>query len=152
MNRIKRESVNKTVEECKFFYNDIQPKIKELYQELNKIGLVFSHIKWEIGDFTEENLFEQDKNWYKTFDSLLPAHEDIYSDIILTINKIEAFAISFTDGIADKEVGMISIGNAYRKQIENIYPFIAIWRSRERKDEDNFYNKTIELYRIWKKN
>lgn len=151
LTRNKRESTNKTVEECKFFYDNIQPKIKELYQDLHNIGFQFSHIKWEINDFTEEDVFLQDRDWHKRFDKLSETNKDIYSEIILTINKIEAFAISFIDGLADKDVGINALGNAYIRQIENIYPFIAIWRSRSRRNEDNFYNKTVELYRLWEK-
>jgi hypothetical protein len=151
INRMKRESINKTVEECKFFYNDIQPKIRDLYQDFNKVGFIYTLNKWEINDFTWEELNSQDKVWREKIESLSSTHRVIFSDIILTLNKIEAFATSFTQGIADKDVGMKAIGYLYQTQIEEIYPLIAIVRSKKIDVQDMFYNNLVELYRLWKR-
>jgi hypothetical protein len=140
INRKQRESIDKTVEECKFFYDDIQPKIRDLFQDFNEVEFIFAINKWEINDFTWEELNSQDKDLGKKIENLSLTHRVIFSDIILTLNKIEAFAISFTQGIADKGVGMKAIGYLYQTQIEDIYPLIAFFRSEKMDVQDRFYN------------
>ena len=151
INRKQRESIDKTVEECKFFYDNIQPKIRDLFQLFSKVGFILTINKWEINDFTWQELNLQDKDLREKIGSLLSHQPHISSELILTLNKIEAFAISFTQGIADTEVGMKTIGHLFQTQIEEIYPLIAFLRSQTENEQDKFYNNLIELYRLWKR-
>jgi len=147
--KIERETSNKVVEECRYFYDKIQPSIKDLYIKLSKSNLIFGGFSWEINDFTEEDIHSQDPKWMPLFDLLQKSDQILYSEIILAINKLEVFSISFVDGIADLEKGYKAVGYAYCRQVENIYPLVSVWRSRARDYDKNFYNKTIELYNEW---
>ena len=143
--RIESEKISLTMTQCKYFYDEIQNNIKEMYRSLDGI-LIINHLDWEINDFTEEDLFLQDRNWNNKFDQI---PNNIRDKIILSISKLEIFSIYFIYGNADTKLGFNTVGKDFCKQVQNLYPLISIWRSRARHHDENFYNRTIELYRLW---
>jgi len=143
--RIEKEKIELTMVQCKYFYDEIQSTIKDMYRSIEGT-LKIDHITWIINDFTEEDLFQQDQNWHKQFDSI---PNDIRDKIILSMGKLEMFSIYFMHGNADLEIGFNTVGKDFCRQILNVYPLISIWRSRARQYDENFYNKTTELYKKW---
>ena len=143
--RIEKEKIELTMNQCKYFYDDIQSTIKAMYRSFDGI-LQIDHIAWTINDFTEEDLHRQDQKWHQQFDSI---PDEIRDKIVLSMSKLEMFSTYFMDGNADLEIGFKTVGKAFCRQVLYIYPLISIWRSKKRVYDDNFYNKTIELYIKW---
>ena len=143
--RIEKEKVELTMVQCKYFYEEVQSSVKEMYRSIEET-LKIDHISWEINDFTEEDLFKQDPYWHNKFD-LIP--NNLRDKIILSMSKLEIFSIYFMHGNADLDIGFNTVGKDFCRQIINIYPLISIWRSRARPYNENFYNKTTELFKKW---
>jgi hypothetical protein len=144
--RVTSEGITFTMDQCKYFLNEIQHSIRKLYRELDG-NLDIQEVEWKINDFTEEDLHMQNEGWNEDFDQI---EQELRDNVILTLSKLETFSIYFIHGNAHIDLGFEAIGKDYCKQVEYLYPLVSIWRSRSRQEKDNFYNGIVELYGTWK--
>jgi hypothetical protein len=54
----------------------------------------------------------------------------------------------FTKGIADEQIAFSSISASYCGIIEELYPFICLYRPANQ--DNSYFNDIIELYKLWK--
>ncbi len=147
-NKAENEIKYNSIEQCNYFYNVLQPSIVEMFEKIKIKRPMWSvYYGWEIKDFTFDDIQNQNRPWIAEFNLL---NNDSKSSIALTINKLEIFSLNIMEGKIDQNFIYNAIGPMYKEQIKILYPFISLLRDRNIEKTDNFMNKCVELYNLWR--
>lgn len=133
----KRDSYKIAADKCEYFMSTITPLIDSLNDALEEDSV-------KPLDDTMVS-FEDDYVKVKSdFD------KEIFSRIIFDykglhlFNLLESFSLFFTSGVAEDEIGFLTIGHSFCSPVKEYLPVIALLSS----DGGHFQN-VLNLYKIW---
>lgn len=136
------EVKNETLKQCNYYLQEIQEAYKEL-METDKINSLPLH-NIVLKSYTNETLRQSYEHLVSLIDNLdIP----IKNNVVLKLNKFEAFSALFIYGNLDNKLGKQLIGEAFTSQIGYLLGLISYFR-----EDDNkiFCTNTIKLYHKWK--
>ena len=140
------ETNNKTIEQSFYFYTKLQPEIKVTFSLVENSSAYLLNQKWNIDEFTDHSIAEQNLNWENEFKKLDSTLENKVTNIL---NQFESLSASILYGNVDKSMAFDLFGRPYLRQIQYLYPFISAYRSREKKSKEDNYSCIVELYNQW---
>lgn len=136
------EVKNETLKQCNYYLQEIQEAFKE-FMETDRINSLPVH-DITLRSYTNETLRQSYPHLAGSIDGLdIPTR----NNIIITLNKFEAFSALFVHGNLDKKLGKQLIGEPFTSQIGFLLGLIAYFRED---DEKIFCNNAIKLYHVWK--
>lgn len=136
------ERKENTLKHCSIYFTDIQQSIKELVdkQVFNGLPVYFSPL---LSECNNESLAKNVSLYKKISDNISLDHKEI----VLFLNKIDAFALYFLYGNIDLEMGGSVIGSQFLVQSEMWMGFIAYYRQS---NDSIFCINILKLRDKWK--
>jgi hypothetical protein len=141
----KREALKFAAERCQYFAEHTVPDHSKLAQAYFRLRLTFltSNPQWQIvnGEIVNHN-----------FDAAAQAVQDaevpqIMTELVYSLNSIEAFAIPFVAKVADDDIGYQETALGLCQQVKQLIPAIFYMR---RKNAAR-YESTVQLFDRWNK-
>jgi hypothetical protein len=142
LSKRENEIKNDTLNHATYYLTEMQTTIKEL-TEKGALNGMFSF--YSINDVNNLESLKNNTILYKLVTDNVAIH---HKDIVMTLNRFEAFSAMFIHGNLDAFLGRKIVGKIYCAQVGLICPFIALYRSN---DHPNFSENTISLVRQWEK-
>jgi hypothetical protein len=138
-----RESISIAADQVKEYINEIIPLKNKLYD----LKIKNSAIKFtgEIKNFTHDEIEYWDKKFSDYF--LNKRTDELILLELEIVNRLESFAIYFTNGLADEKVAFSSIGKNFCN-IASLYPVITLVRGSQ--NPNKYFENLVELYKCWK--
>lgn len=139
-----REAGNLSMAQARIFSEEIIPEYLHIYaalgnspQECPKIS-VFSQ-QDELNEETRPEFVRQVRK--------MQANSELSDRVLFASNKLEAFAMTFVQKLADEQMVFDSIGRSFCNQVETLFFQYCV----HRKDSSyTIYPNTRKLYEIWK--
>ncbi|SRR6266481_345601 len=135
----KREAFKLAVEQCRFFAEQVVPARTDLIDVAMNNGIPF--VLPTSCKIVQNEIIE-----------IITPGRDIVADgikldrqLVLYMNRLEAFAMAFTSGVADDMVAYRSTAQTFCLTVPEIVPFIDWFRKNGR----GRYECTIELLELW---
>jgi hypothetical protein len=147
--RSSRESAHIASEQCKIFIREVLP-LTASFDKLLRENKVPSY-NGAIKDFMNEELTNAStwyNDWLNKMGELAGKETEPLSIEVTAINALESFSVYFIRGIADETIAFSSVGIVFSNIVERYYPYISLVRSQ--KNQFNYYDNIIQLYRLWK--
>jgi len=138
-----RQAATLAAELVKGFIEEIVPLVDMINSKNEQIN--YKNPISPVKDFMNSELTKIDKN---IIDSLTNKPEEIFHLELTLVNKLEAFAIYFANGIADEKIAFTSTGDLFCQCVETYYYYISILRAR--KGDLHAYEDIVALYKCWK--
>lgn len=132
----KREAYKIAADKCDYFMTTIIPLIDNLDRAVKASGVTyFEKSQVEItADGMKVNPFYNDKEEIvKVFS--LPNLE--------LFNPLESFSLFFVSGVAEEEIGYLTIGNTYCNTVRKYAPLLVTL------SEGKYFKNTLFLFKIW---
>jgi hypothetical protein len=138
-----RDAAVFTAKQCEYFASEI---IKDS-DDIENIFIEKDILRCKLPE-DYEVMFETNCNaWFKKYNGIIKSEDSsLHKQLIVALNKLEAFSMYFTHGICDTRIAYLPIAHIYVDIVELYYPFIYEG-SLENK---NNYTDIIKLYKIWK--
>jgi hypothetical protein len=133
----KRESYKIAADKCEYFLNTITPLIDNLDKEVKDRNINF---------FKRARVTVNENNINVQIDSFDKAELDKVMVEIPTLelfNPLDGFSLFFTSGVAEENIGYLTVGQSYCDTVERYLPLIAIF------SKNKHFTNIIELYKIW---
>jgi len=133
----KRESYRISAEKCEYYLSTIIPLQNNLSKEVKSKGITFFKNSEVIinGDEIKVIPSYRDEEEFNLIWKELPTLE--------VFNAMEGFSIFFTSGIADEEIGFLTVGWAYCQNVKRYLPHLLDLAST------SSYSNIIKLFKIW---
>ncbi len=135
----KREAFKLAVEECRYYAEQVVPARAALIEvaKTKRITFLpavsFKLVKGEITDVVTPGR------------DIAAEGVTLNQDLLLYMNRVEAFAMAFTSGVADEMVAYRETARAFCQTLPETAPFINIMRERGIAR----YDSTIQLFELW---
>lgn len=136
-----RDSIKLSAEQINYYMETIvnYANISDIkFKESN-----LKRVKFETKNFLYNELIskanEIDKDYSKKYNDLV-AYD------LNTLNSLETFSTYFTNKIADEKIAYLSVGKSFCNIIENLYYPLCV----SRKNDNDYYQNIVILYRLWK--
>lgn len=138
----KRETASMTVQRCKEYAEEIIPMIAQTSKKIaeNKIYKYTNDLTLDDFNNKEKEAEFQRNNFY--------GDEEAYEIYAKTANRLEAYAMYFTEEVCDEEIAFKATGETFVTVANRLYPFILHYRV---KYKSNGYSNLVKLYSIWNK-
>lgn len=117
------------------FLSKVMPEVVSARQQLQKAKETVTY-EGPVGDFTFGSLTAE----------ALEAARKRYQPSVGAINELEYYAVAFTSGVADEEVGFLLTGRLYCAYVASLYDLICVLRN------DPAYatwQPIVDLYKLW---
>jgi len=146
--RIEGEIVEKkkenTLVESRYFYNRIQPQIRDFFDKINSIDNTLLSYTWDYSNFNDQSVHSQNSYWEIRYEII---RNDIEKDVNAINFELESFSSNILHGNIYKELAFELIGEPFCVQIKVLFPFIAGYRSKDRKID--YFNNIVTLFKDW---
>ncbi len=130
--------------ESRYFHTTIQPIIRKLFDLILEKDKSLFDYKWSYDIFTDESVHLQNSEWEDKFEAI----EIFVKKEVNAVNfELDSIAANILHGNIDRELAFNLIGKPFCNQIKSLYPFIAGYRSENRKSD--FLNNIVELFNEW---
>lgn len=134
----KREAFKLAVEQCRFFAEQVVPARAKIVETARTKGFVFGRAAtFEIleGEITKLETPGRDIN---------AEGAALELELVLYLNRLEAFAMTFISGVADEMVAYRETAAGFCQLVKEAVPFIYAFRQRGIR-----YESTIRLSEMW---
>jgi len=138
--RSRREAASFAATQCQRYATEIIPLLDE-WDVARKKKQIPEYLG-EITDFCRDDLLRMPE-WATEWFSKNDGETNLCVNIL---NSLESFAIYFTKGVADEEIAFSSVGLTYCDSVRDLYPLIAVIRS---KAEPKHFEHIVVLYKLW---
>ena len=145
---LENELKNMALNQSKFFYTELQARVRETYILIDNRSKYLLSQKWDIIEFNDESVCEQNLKWEQEYENL---QQSVKDRIIEILNQFESLAAIVLYGNIDKGLAFDLFGRPFIRQIETWYPFISGYRSRKKEIKEDNYNSIIKIYNEWSK-
>jgi len=145
---LNNEVKNKTLEMSKFFYVEIQGLLRDLLPMIEHRSTYLLHQNWNMIDFTDESILEQNPKWESEYEILQDTVKPFITNLF---NNLEYLSSNILIGNVDKDLAFKLLGRPYCAIIGSFYPFISRLRNRDEKQGENLYESIVDLFSEWDK-
>ena len=141
-----RESREKSVEIADIFAKEIIPKIDTFTKGVKNKNHTLTNRKLNKYYKNEISTLGQNQELlYKKDIEFLKTNPELYTECVIVLNKLEAIAINFTQGVADEKAVFSALSQVYCNFIRTNSSFLCFLRDQRY----NIFTNVLELYRIW---
>ncbi len=135
----KREAFKLAVTQCHFYAEDVVTSRARVVALATEKGIDFPQpcsFKVSKGEIVEVHTAGR---------NIIDECQKLDQELLLYMNRLEAFAMAFTSGVADEEVAYRETARAFCQTFPETVPFI----DHCRKHEIARYESTLQLYELW---
>jgi hypothetical protein len=135
----KREAFKLALKQCHFYAEDVVTSRAKVAALAMTKGIVFAQpcsFKVSKGEIIEVSTPGR---------NIVDECQKLDQELLLYMNRLEAFAMAFTSGVADEEVAYRETARAFCQTFPEAVPFIDYCR----KNEVARYESAIQLYELW---
>jgi hypothetical protein len=135
----KREAFRLAIERCHFYADEVVPARAKIIALAKAAGISFAvPPSFKVRDGEIVDLDVRGRN---TFDEALKLEQDL----LAFLNKLEAFALAFTVGVADEAVGYRETALAFCQAVRETIAYVDLCR----RNRTARYESTIQLFELW---
>lgn len=137
----KRDAAKVAVQQCNYFGKEIVQDVTHLLKLFDDKKITLLHDV--TVEFSKEGM---SCNTSSLSQEQLALLGECSMEMSKTMNMLEGFALMFSTGVADEDIGFLSCGRGFVRIFEQLFPIYALHRSL-----DDYYKGTQTMYWRWKK-